>query len=53
VSRLHAEIRYLNNEFYICDTNSKFGTLVKMDKVTEINGKTKLQIGRSVYTFGA
>lgn len=52
VSRLHSEIRFLNNDFYICDTSSKFGTLVKLDKVVELNSKIKLQIGRSVYAFG-
>lgn len=29
VSRIHAEIRFENNKFYIKDLKSKFGTLVK------------------------
>jgi hypothetical protein len=49
---MHSEIKYHNHDFYICDTNSKFGTLVKLDTVTELNSKIKLQIGRSVYAFG-
>ena len=52
VSRMHSEIKLYNGEFYICDSNSKFGTLVKLDRVIDLNGKIKLQVGRSVYTFG-
>jgi pSer/pThr/pTyr-binding forkhead associated (FHA) protein len=51
VSRQHSEIKLVGNEFYISDCNSKFGTLVKLDKVIELSSKIKLQIGRSVYSF--
>jgi len=33
--------------------DSKFGTLVRIDKNIELYGKVKLQIGRSIYEFVA
>jgi len=51
VSRLHSEIKLLGSDFYLSDANSKFGTLVKMDKMMEVSSKVKLQIGRSVCSF--
>lgn len=36
VSRLHAFIKYEDGNFIIIDNNSKFGTLVKMNKKFEI-----------------
>jgi hypothetical protein len=34
VSRKHAYIRSQNNEFYILDNNSKFGTLVREENMS-------------------
>lgn len=51
VSRQHSEIKLSNNDFYIADCTSKFGTLVKLDKSVELSHKVKLQIGRSLYEF--
>lgn len=34
VSRKHAFIKTQNNEFYILDNNSKFGTLVREENIT-------------------
>lgn len=51
VSRLHSEIKFNAGEFFICDSNSKFGTLVKVDQALELSSKVKLQVGRSVYNF--
>jgi len=51
VSRMHAEIKLSGNNFLICDSNSKFGTLIKMDRVMELSNKVRLQVGRSVYEF--
>lgn len=51
VSRMHSEIKFEGGEFYVNDLNSKFGTLVRLDKVVELNSKIRLQIGRSLYNF--
>ena len=51
VSRQHSEIKFEYGEFFVNDLNSKFGTLVRLDKVTELSSKIKLQIGRSLYKF--
>jgi len=51
VSRQHSEIKYSNGEFYLNDQDSKFGTLVRIDKNIVLDGKVKLQIGRSIYEF--
>lgn len=52
VSRIHAEIRFKNNQFYIVDNNSKFGTLIKLDHKIEMEkNPTTIQCGRSTYTF--
>jgi pSer/pThr/pTyr-binding forkhead associated (FHA) protein len=51
VSRIHAEIRFRNNQFYIVDNTSKFGTLIKLNHKTEIDSQLNLQCGRSTYTF--
>jgi hypothetical protein len=48
---MHSEIKFSGNDFFLTDNNSKFGTLVKLDKVTELSHKIKLQVGRSVYSF--
>jgi hypothetical protein len=49
VSRNHAAIKNINNSFYIFDNKSKFGTLVKPEKlVMDLNRSTQgLQIGRT------
>ncbi len=53
VSRSHAEIVYQKNNFYIKDTKSKFGTLIKLDEEIRLkeNKFLKLQFGRTLYTF--
>ena len=53
VSRSHARIDKIGDDYYVFDNKSKFGTLVKQDKlvleVTRI--KQGIQIGRTVITF--
>ena len=53
VSRNHARIDKINDEYFVFDNKSKFGTLVKEDnlllEVTRI--KQGIQIGRTVITF--
>jgi hypothetical protein len=51
VSRKHAIITYLNNEFILEDNKSKFGTLVKMKKVVSLaKGKNiSIQVGRTMF----
>ena len=52
MSRQHAEIVYRNDQYYILDTNSKFGTLVSFteDEVLNDGNKTlKIQFGRSLF----
>ena len=51
VSRMHSEIKYCEGKFYLTDQNSKFGTLVRLDKSIELNHRVKLQAGRSLYEF--
>lgn len=56
VSRLHAQIAYKYNTFYLEDMDSKFGTLLLMQKPLKLtldqNKKEfKLQIGRSLLTL--
>lgn len=49
VSRVHAEMAYKNNKFYIFDNSSKFGTLVKIKNHYPIsNERCAIQIGRTV-----
>jgi hypothetical protein len=51
VSRLHALIRYENDQFLLIDNNSKFGTLVLMTEPYPIGEeKMAVQIGRTVLT---
>lgn len=53
MSRTHARIDKIQDDYYIFDNKSKFGTLVKEDRlsmdVTRI--KQGIQIGRTVITF--
>ena len=43
VSRVHAEVRYENNKFYIKDMKSKFGTLIKFKEEYNIRDGLSLQ----------
>ena len=52
VSREHAYIRYIGDQFLIYDNTSKFGTLVKLQKDMEIQrSKVAIQFGRTVITL--
>jgi len=56
VSRCHAVIKLEKGNFYIEDNNSKFGSLLHIDKPTPITGdynNASLQIGRTVVTLTA
>lgn len=53
VSRKHAEIILRDGQFYILDTNAKFGTLIKIEEdylLTQSRG-LKIQCGRTIYEF--
>jgi|JI61114C2RNA_FD_contig_61_1631477_length_1218_multi_2_in_0_out_0_1 pSer/pThr/pTyr-binding forkhead associated (FHA) protein len=51
VSREHAHIKYENDRFLILDNNSKFGTLIKLQKDLQIRmEKVAVQVGRTVVT---
>ncbi len=52
VSRIHAFLRYKDNQFRIFDNESKFGTLIQLNHDYEITkDKAAIQIGRTVFTF--
>jgi len=55
VSRLHAKITYIDNEFYISDWNSKFGTLVLLQTPFSIpyimNYSFSVQLGKYLITI--
>lgn len=53
VSRNHAKIEKIGNDYYIFDNKSKFGTLVKEEKLEIELSRIKqgIQIGRTVMTF--
>ena len=51
VSRIHAEVRFENEKFYIKDLKSKFGTLVKFKEEHQLKDKFKLQYGRVCLEF--
>jgi predicted component of type VI protein secretion system len=51
VSRVHAEVRYENNKFYIKDMKSKFGTLIKFKEEYNIRDGLSLQYGRVCLQF--
>jgi pSer/pThr/pTyr-binding forkhead associated (FHA) protein len=52
VSRVHAFIKLINGKFVLFDNESKFGTLVKLQRDIQINFEKKaFQIGRTVLTF--
>jgi hypothetical protein len=46
VSRVHAEMRFERNKFYIRDLSSKFGTLVKFREEFTVHDGLQLQYGR-------
>lgn len=54
VSRLHSQLVFKNDQFYIEDLESKFGTLVLMHRpfIFEKPGTPiKVQVGRSILTL--
>lgn len=55
VSRKHAFIRTINDQFFIFDNNSKFGTLVREESLNfEIKKEFErkaIQIGRTILEF--
>ena len=52
VSRIHAFLKFENNKFLIFDNDSKFGTLIKLNKAYQVmTDKAAVQIGRTVFTF--
>ena len=53
VSRNHARIDKIGDDYYVFDNKSKFGTLVKEEKLVLEASKIKqgVQIGRTVITF--
>ncbi|CAI2376075.1 unnamed protein product [Moneuplotes crassus] len=50
ISRLHSQIRYEKDGFWILDSNSKFGTLIGRDKpsLLQVNEPQYVQVGRSL-----
>eukprot|EP00742_Colponemidia_sp_Colp-10_P000398 GILJ01000436.1.p1 GENE.GILJ01000436.1~~GILJ01000436.1.p1 ORF type:complete len:419 (-),score=28.51 GILJ01000436.1:210-1466(-) len=54
VSRCHAMIRLVKDQFYLEDNTSKFGTLVQVKRplLIETGNAIALQIGRTVVSFG-
>jgi hypothetical protein len=53
VSRKHCKIRLNENEFYIEDSNSKFGTLARLKKsfTMRANYDVTVQVNRTVFRF--
>lgn len=51
VSRMHADVRFENDQFIVRDRQSKFGTLVKFREEIEIKESTLLQCGRLLMEF--
>lgn len=52
ISRVHALLKYKDGKFLIFDNESKFGTLILLNKNYDIqNDKAAIQIGRTVFTF--
>ena len=54
VSRKHAIVRSIKNEFYIFDNKSKFGTLVREEDMgfeIKRDEKKAVQIGRTILEF--
>jgi pSer/pThr/pTyr-binding forkhead associated (FHA) protein len=52
VSRVHALLKYKDGRFLVFDNESKFGTLIYLNRNYQIqNDKAAIQIGRTVFTF--
>ena len=53
VSRNHAKICYISGNFYLDDSNSKFGTLVQVKRpiLLESDRDITVQSGRSLITY--
>ena len=52
VSRVHAMLKFVNEKFVVFDNDSKFGTLIYLDKNYPIKTeKAAIQMGRTVFTF--
>ena len=52
VSRIHALLKFEDEKFLIFDNDSKFGTLILLNKNYPIKSdKAAVQIGRTVFTF--
>lgn len=52
VSRVHAFLRFSDKKFSLFDNDSKFGTLILLDKDYPVRSeKAAIQIGRTVFTF--
>ena len=52
VSRVHALLKYKDGRFLLFDNESKFGTLILLNRSYQIqNDKAAIQIGRTVFTF--
>ena len=51
VSRLHADMRFENDEFIVKDKQSKFGTLVKFKEEIELKDMSRIQCGRLLLEF--
>lgn len=51
VSRAHAEMRFQDGTFWVRDMKSKFGTLIKFKEEFEVQGRLRIQYGRTVFEF--
>lgn len=52
VSRVHAMLKFTNENFMLFDNDSKFGTLIQLDQNYPVRTeKAAIQVGRSVFTF--
>ena len=52
VSRIHTHIKFENDQFYVYDNDSKFGTLILLNNNYQVRSeKAAVQIGRTVFTF--
>lgn len=52
VSRVHAFLRFNDHKFSLFDNDSKFGTLILLDRDYPVRAeKAAIQIGRTVFTF--
>lgn len=52
VSRIHTHVKFENDKFLVFDNDSKFGTLILLNKDYQVkHEKAAIQIGRTVFTF--